>query len=392
MKKIIILFMSAIILLFFYNFFTFHQQEQFVHLAYSFSQGKFYFLYPPPHWGDTTYYGGKHYWPLGPFPAVLLMPFVYIFGIHMQQGYLAFFLNILNAYLLFRIANKIYKDSFFSLTISFAILFATAYLGIALTSQSWYYAHVVNFTLTLLALEAFFYQRSWLLIGLYIGFAIATRITSVGTIVFFTICLLSSSANTHEKFKKILMLLMPIILSVMALGFYNYARFANFFETGYSEQLISGEILSNRSYGTWNFIHFPANLYYLFLKMPDPVFIPGTKVLQFPFLNAGVWGMSILFTSPVFIWIFFSHWKRIEVKAAFITTLTILFLILGYSGIGAWQYGYRFAVDLYPFLFIILVYALRKKVTFMFLLVVILSFIINSYLIITAFRDPFKFF
>ncbi len=392
MKKIITLFIPAITLLFFYNFFTFHQQEQFVNLAYSFLQGKFYFLYSPPHWGDATYYSGKYYWPLGPFPAVLLMPFVYIFGIHMQQGYLAFFLSILNAYFLFRIANKVHKDFIFSLTISFAILFATAYIGIALTSQSWYYAQVVNFTLTLLALEAFFYQRSWLLIGVYIGFAIATRTTSIGTIVFFTICLLFSSASIHEKFKKILMLLMPVILSVVGLGFYNYARFANFFETGYSKQLIFGESLSNRSYGTWSFIHFPANFYYLFFKMPDPVFIPGTKVMQFPFLNADVWGMSILFTSPIFIWIFFSPWKRIEVKAAFITSLTILFLILGYYGIGAWQYGYRYAVDLYPFLFIILVYALKKRITLMFLLVVILSFIINSYLITTAFRDPFKFF
>lgn len=392
MKKIIILFISAIILLFFYNFFTFHQQEQFVNLAYSFLQGKSYFLHLTPYWADTTYYSGKHYWPLGPFPAILLMPFVYIFGSHMQQGYLAFFLNILNAYLLFRIANKIHRDFIFSLTISFAILFATAYLGIALTSQSWYFAHVVNFTLTLLALEAFFYQRSWLLIGLYTGFAIATRITSLGIIVFFTICLFSSSAYNHERFKKIFSLLLPIILSLIALGFYNYVRFENIFETGYSQQLIFGELLSNRSYGTWSFMHFPANLYYLFLKTPDPVFIPGTKVMQFPFLNAGVWGISILFTSPVFIWILFSPWKRIEVKAASITSLTILFFILGFSGIGAWQYGYRFAVDLYPFLFILLVYALKKKITLMFLLVTILAFVINSYLIITAFRDPFKFF
>jgi len=392
MKTIIILFIPAIILLFFYNIFTFHQQEQFVHLAYSFLQGKLYFLYPPPHWGDTTYFRGQHYWPLGPFPAILLMPFVYIFGIHMQQGYLAFFLNILNAYLLFRIANKIHNDFYFSLTISFAILFATAYLGIALTSQSWYYAQVVNFSLILLALEAFFYLRSWLLIGLYLGFAIATRTTSVGAIVFFTICLFSSSASNHERFKKVFLLLLPIVLSLMTLGFYNYARFANIFETGYPQALIFGEALANKSYGIWSFIHFPANFYYLFLKMPDPIFIPGTKVMQFPFLNAGGWGMSILFTSPIFIWIFFSSWKKLEVKAAFVTSLTILFLILGYFGIGAWQYGYRYAVDIYPFLFIILVYALKRKITFMFLLVTILAFVINSYLLITAFRDPFKFF
>ena len=52
-------------------------EQQYVRLAESFLSGKLHLLVElPEHLHDTALYGGRYYWPLGPFPAVLLMPFV----------------------------------------------------------------------------------------------------------------------------------------------------------------------------------------------------------------------------------------------------------------------------------------------------------------------------
>lgn len=371
------------LLFIYYDFFKAPQQEQFINLASSFLQGKLYF---PSDTFDSAINNGHYYWPLGPFPAVLLMPFVYIFGNLMKQGYLLFFLNILNAFLLFRIAKKLTDNFTNSVAISFAVLFSTAYLGVALIPWSWYYAQVVGFSLILLALEAYFFHRSWLIIGIFIALAYTTRVSLIFTAVFFILNLLYSDLSKRIKFKKLTILLIPIITSIIVLGFYNHARFGNPMETGYSiQQWNGGPIVANRTLGLWSLIHIPRNLYSMFLKMPEPIFIPGTETMQFPYLKVDGSGISILFTSPIFIWILFSNWKQLKVKSAAIASLVIIFALSGSFSNGSWQSGYRFAIDYYPMLFVILIHSFKKDVSYKFITITIMAFLINLYFINTLF-------
>ena len=369
-------------MLFYYDFFKPTQQEQFVSLASSFLQGKLYF---PSATFDAAINAGRYYWPLGPFPAVLLMPFVYIFGSLMKQGYLLFFLNVLNIFLLFRITKQLTGNFNNSIIISFAVLFSTAYLGIALTPWSWYFAQTVGFTLTLLALEAYFFNRPWLIMGIYIALAYATRVSLIFTAVFFILNLFYSNFSDKIKFKKLAMLIIPTIVSIIVVGFYNYARFGNPLETGYSKQPLDGPVGVNRTFGLWSFIHIPTNLYSMFLKMPDPIFIPGTQIMQFPYLKVDGSGLSILFTSSIFIWILFSNWKESKVRFAAITSLVLIFDLSGSFTNGGWQYGYRYAIDYYPFIFIILIYSFKKAVSYKFLTIAIAAFLVNLYFINTIF-------
>lgn len=388
MKRNIILFLyiSGVIILFYYDFFAPPQQEQFVQLASSFLQGKLYFQ-SGTH--DAAFNGGNYFWPLGPFSAVLLMPFVYIFGEFMRQGYLVFFLNILNAFLLFRIAKRLTGNFSNSIIISFAIIFSTAYLGIALIPWSWYFGQTVGFSLTILALEAYFFNRSWLIIGIYIALAFTTRVSLAFIAVFFILNLFYSELSNKIKIKRLILLTVPIIVSIIILGFYNYFRFGNPLETGYSitsQQWSDGPFKTNATLGgLWSLIHIPANLYSVFLKMPEPIFAPGTYIMQFPYLNVGGSGISILFTSFIFIWILFSDWRNKMVKSAGITALIILFAICGSFTNGGWQYGYRYAIDFYPFLFIILIYSFKRDVSYKFLTIVIAAFLLNLYFIDTLF-------
>lgn len=366
----------------YYDFSISPKHEQFVSLASSFLQGKLYF---PSATFDAAIYKSHYYWPLGPFPAIFLMPFVYVFGNTMKQGYLLFFLNIVNIFLLFRITNKLGANLTNSLIISFAILFSTAYLGIALTPSPWSLGQIVGFTLTLLTLEAYFFNRSWLIIGICVAFAYATRVSLILASVFFILNLFYSDFSAKIKAKKLALLIIPIILSIITVGFYNYARFDNPLETGYSQQYLQGSVATNRDFGLWSLVHIPTNLYYMFLKMPDPIFISGTQVMQFPYLLIDGSGLSIFFTSPIFIWALFSNWKKPQVKFAAITCLIMLLALSGSFTSGGWQYGYRYAIDFYPLLFIILISSFKNKISYTFLTTALLGFIINLYFINTLF-------
>lgn len=366
----------------YYDLFQPTQQEQFVNLASSFLQGKLYFLSDT---FDASLFNNHLYWPLGPLPAIILMPFVYIFGDLMKQGYLLFFLNLINIFLLIRITKKLGNSINNAIIISFAVLFSTAYLGIALIPWSWYYAQTLGFCLILLALEAYFFKRSWLIIGIFIGLAYTTRVSLIFITFFFILNLFYSNLSNQIKFKRLTLLLLPIVVSITLLGFYNYFRFGNPMETGYSKQILYGPVATKRDLGLWNLNHIPGNLYYMFLKIPDPIFIPNTYIPQFPFLKIDGSGLSILFTSPIFIWILFSNWQEPKIRFAGITTLIMIFILCGSFTNGSWQFGYRYGIDYYPMLFIILVHSFKRNVSYKFLIVAIMGFLSNLYFINTIF-------
>src|SRR5437868_1365451 len=70
--------------------------EHFASLARSFTHGELNFREPPDgSWADTTPHEGKYYWPLGPLPSVVLLPFTFLAdaaGTTFYQGYLQPFL------------------------------------------------------------------------------------------------------------------------------------------------------------------------------------------------------------------------------------------------------------------------------------------------------------
>lgn len=169
--------------------------------------------------------------------------------------------------------------------------------------------------------------------------------------------------------------------------FYNYARFGNLLEFGYRYHI--PWLVETRQFlrqkGTWSLTYIPTNLYYLFLKGPDGVFIKGTHYLTFPFLTPDPWGMSIFLTSPLLLWSFAAPIKERIVQWCWITSISILLFLLGYFSTGALQFGYRYALDFSPFLFILLCYAFKKRMSILSKIVIALSFMVNIVFLTTAY-------
>src|SRR3989344_4557521 len=144
------LFLSLFTVLFTTNL-AIDSEQQFVLLAESFLKGQLDFVNIADDISDTAYFMGKYYWPLGPFPAVLLIPFVSVFK-YFLQGFISFPLSLLNFWLLYKIARIHKIDVQKSLLLATFFIFGSVYTPLAALPASWYFSQTVAVSLIILAL------------------------------------------------------------------------------------------------------------------------------------------------------------------------------------------------------------------------------------------------
>jgi|GEM_PF-4585067 len=67
---------------------------------------------------------------MGPFPAILIMPFVYVFSLipaFYYQGHLKYFLNIVVFYFAYKLALKKYYSVVDAYFLAFAVVLSSVY-------------------------------------------------------------------------------------------------------------------------------------------------------------------------------------------------------------------------------------------------------------------------
>lgn len=368
-------------------------EQQFVYLAQSLLQGKTYFVEMPPNTGDMVPFNGKYYWSNPPFPAILLMPFVYfadLYDTFFYQGFLQIILVIGTYYLIFKIAKHFKYETNNALILAFAFCFSSVYLGVAMWPWSWFFAQVVATALIFLAFWEFIGRRRYLLIGLYFGLIFMTRTTAtVGIVFYFLYIFLNDKSFIKEKFIKLLTLVLPVFSGAILLGFYNYLRFRNIYEFGYTISLLPQFHFRAREYGVFNLIHVPGNLYNLFLGSPIPVFKDEiSHVLKFPFVVNNPWGMGIFVTSPYLLYLFFIKYKDKLSRLMLATSLLIFIPISLFYGIGFRQFGFRYSLDFLPYLFLVFMIGYKtfnNELSVFMKILIILSACLNLHLFLFGF-------
>lgn len=369
--------------------------NQFTELARSFINGKLYFLDNSifnNNVSDNVFFNGRYYWPLGPFPAIALIPFFLFFlfldwSIIFIQALVNIILVFLSFLLVFKIAQKNKYNCEDALFWAIAFVFASAFAGVAFSPFSWFLAHSVSVFLLLLAFWEYFNKKRLLLIGLLMSLILLTRATAFLAILFFAADILFSEKGTKWKIKikKLIELSFFPFLALLLLFLYNYLRFGDFFDQGYMGQILTaGFMLDKENYGLFNLKYLPRGLYYSLFSAPLPIISSETHILTFPFIKANPWGMSIFFTSPYLLYLFFA--KKIDKKSWFLilNSLFIFFLITSSFFIGYSQFGFRYSLDFFPLLFLALISVYRKnndKMSNGLKLTIIISALLNLYLL-----------
>jgi len=365
-----------------------HNEQQFAYLARSFLHGDLAFQeVPGESWADTSPNAERYYWPLGPLPAIVLMPFEFVagaFGAFFYQGYLQPLLVLAVLGLVYRIARVTGYRAEDSAYLAFGFAFATAFLGVGVWPWSWYFSQDITCVLGLAAIaEMIGRRRPWLL-GVLFALVLATRTTAALGILWCIGETLSIHGPWKKKLGSLVAIVVPVIIVAAALGAYNYARFHDPFDQGYAEQIIPPHAEAGRALGIMSLQHVPGNLYTLLLAAPNSVRRDDVSlVLAFPYVVANPWGMSIWVTSPLFVYLLGLRHRDDTSLLLLLSCLVIAVPILLYYGIGFRQFGYRYSLDFLPFLYYLLLRNYRQQrgdLTTGFKAVVLLSAMWNLYL------------
>lgn len=389
------LFIFAIIFIAVFNFsFSVDQWSQ---LALSFVQGHTYFpasYVTDPN--DFVLHAGRYYFPYGPLPAILTIPFLLferLIGLGAIQPLVNFFAALGVLYFGYQLARKFFFSRKDSQILSLAIVFCSPLIATAIGPMYCAVAHVIVMALHLATLNEYFGKKRYWLIGLLVGLALATRMPAGLIIVFFILDLLFINVESiKRKLRNLAFLLAPILLISLLLGAYNYARFQAPWKTGYEQQVLNypkNYQIARDQYGFFSLRHIPANLFYFLFGTPIPTESPdGSKVLQAPFLIYNPWGMSIFLTSPYLLYLFV-FWKKSRLSILIIVTTAIISVpIFLFFATGYRQFGYRFVLDFYSLLhilFLIFYSQQRKQLSRGIIILFLTSAFLNTYLSIGMF-------
>lgn len=304
--------------------------------------------------------GGRFYCPYPPLPAVLLLPFVALFGSAVKVEIACRIVSVLNVLLFDLVLGRLTPPlrsprgrSSWRTALCLLFAFGTVAWHNAELGGDWHLAHAVALSASLLALHEFLgANRSWL-VGCWIALVLLTRPTASLAIVFFL-----APAVRAKAFKHLLELAAGPCIAVLLLGLYNLARFGDPFTFAYERMLLGGEGRRlMREYGQFHLVFVPRNFFWFFVAPPWPR-------PDFPWLGYDPRGLSLFLACPPAIYALVAVgrcWASQAVRAASLGVAASLVPLLLYFNTGYWQFGPRFVMDFLPFLMILIIAGMGRR-------------------------------
>ena len=323
--------------------------DYFTRLAASFLKGKYY-LTENPAWLNELISAGnnKYYVVYPPMPAILSMPFVFILKDFFQQQYLAHLLGAGIVILTIKLSLKIKKDMKLAIWSGLLVGFGTIIWYLSITGSSWYLGHITSCFFLIAALNESLGKKRPSLVGVLLGASYLSRLTTILSFPIFIYLI-----KGKRKIKNIFKFALGILPFFMFNFFYNFIRFGTIFDKGYL--LIPG-VLNESWYqkGLFNLSYIPSHLKVIFASFP-------IIKKEFPFIIPSWAGLSIWITTPAFLYSLFSNIKERVVQISWIVITLISLVIFSHGTTGFAQFGYRFAVDFYPFLIFLTIKGVVSK-------------------------------
>jgi hypothetical protein len=152
----------------------------------------------------------------------------------------------------------------------------------------------------------------------------------------------------------------PIALAIIGLLTYNYLRFENILDFGYTTVNAGSDIVHNvQTWGMFSPHFIPRNLMVMFFEMP------WINLHSHWPIEPSATGMSVFLTTPALIYLFHRYPKHWWVVGAWVAVLFNIILLSLYSNTGAHQFGYRYILDmLVPLIILLAVGWAGKSVAF----------------------------
>lgn len=328
---------------------------------------------------DVSVYEGKNYFAFPPFPALLLTPFIFLFGSDFASTLLiAILITVLSFYLLNSTLKKLGLEQLARLYLLLAFFMGTAYwFEFNSSAESWHFSHIVAVAALFLAVHEALGRGSALFTGLYLAMAFLTRQMTVYAALFLITALFVNDNNkTASKLALLLKFaLFPLIGGAFYLWF-NWARFGDPFDTGYSHMVLGGFFEERiKEHGLFSIAYLPFNFIYLFLQ-GFHVNFKGDDFLTISCLDP--YGTSLTFASPFVFIAFFAKWKKPLLIAAWASIALMVVHSLFYYSNGFYQINaMRFTLDFMPILILLVALGTKECKEFVWKGLILYSVLLN---------------
>lgn len=337
---------------------------------------------------DLVNYKGKWYVPWGVLTSIFLIPLQLIKGRFIPVLYLSLFfssMDVVLVYLLLKRVKKEFLPKMSSLAIFiFLILFAfgTTHFYVGTLGSVWHVNQMVTSFLGTLGIYIIFKKnrtkKDYLLCSIILSVALLGRFTIIMLLILPVFLYLSDSFKQKNYLWKFIFLRnffvvfgLPLIFFLFLSFSYNYLRFGNSLEFGYSyihEAPTLAQIREEN--GLSSLKNFTRNIWFMLFE------IPGISLSDKFHFNFNLNGNSIFFLTPPFLTVFLARPRNRYIIGLWIAgIITIIPSLLHYSS-GWMQFGYRYSLDITVLLLLLSIFGIKGKLYFLYILGVIFSVLI----------------
>jgi len=325
--------------------------DNYVLLASALAHGQVAIDWPGPYI-DALPYLGAHYIIEAPFPAIVLLPWVALFG-SANQTLLATLLCGLAVGCCWLTCENLRVARAATVWICAFLLAGTTLWWCAMLGDVWFIAHVAAVACTFVALaEATGRRRGWLVALAVAGAAFSRFALVLALPVFAWLVLRDRDAGTRRR--AALGFALVTALAVALWVAYNEARWGVWYDIGYTAWYHQDSAGSPDG-SPFQLRYLPYQLWSFFVQAPE---LRPT----WPFAVPGYGGVALTWTSPALLLALFARRPRGLVVALWIATLLVagpsfIYYVNGYA-----QFGMRHALDFEPFVVVLMALAVREGV------------------------------
>ncbi len=363
------------------------RNNHYVHLAHSFLNGQLSVVgNRPPGNNDWALFNGTWFVTFPPFPAVVLLPFVALWGLATPDRLIWAVLAGAAPALLFVLLEKISAQAQAhaqparsrrdNLVLTTLFAFGSVFFYVSVQGSVWFSAHVVASVLLMLYVLSGLDAARPALAGLLLGLCVATRPTTLLAGIWFVVEALRAhrkaqppeiaedahpltralswvlGADLKRAAQKLAWFALPLAGVLGILLWFNAARFDDPFSFGHEYLQIRWKTRIDR-YGLFDYHYLSKNLAVFLTSLPW--FSPTA-----PYVKISLHGLALWFTTPGLLWILWPRRWDARMVGLVLAVFGVALYDLCYQNSGWIQFGYRFALDYMPFMLVLLALGARR--------------------------------
>ncbi len=334
----------------------------FIWQAGAFLEGRLDLPVDPPNMEDWVRVGDRFYQSFPALPAVVMLPFVAVWGYQFNDTSFTVCIGALTLALFFLLLRRLSasgdlpRDELDALVFTGILGFGTLFFYMSIRGEVWFTAQVMGVGFTCLYLMASNRAKHPLLAGILFSMATLTRTPLMFAGIYFVAEVLTPDGSLSfreakkdlgAKLRKIGLFTLGALPLAAAHAAFNHARFGKLSEFGH-RMLWNNRVNADiEKWGLFDLHYLQRNVQAAFLKLPtlktDPLRI-----------GYDPYGMSLLITTPLLLLLL---WPKQGGRLHRILWLTVACTALPgllYQNTGYMQFGFRFSLDYTPYLLLLL--------------------------------------